>query len=428
MLAKPPLVQSFPRRTSTAAAGSALPVDPSRPRVAWLHSHFLMWAGGTKFVYEVARRLNRVAAVDMIVERAAPEIVDMFAKEGMRVLEIASRSSTSMLYWSSFPLHFANDVRRVRALRGDYSAFLASMFPMSAVAAAAGARPLTTYVLEPFAFFHDEDMIAGFPPVKRQLLQLLAKSLTWLDVWGVRASDQLLTINAGTAKWVHEIYARGADTTLLGVDTATFSPRPSRFAERWPGRRIIVHSTDFTPLKRTDAAIDAVAALRAELPSVLLLITCSHDDGKSIEALRETIRARGLSQHVEVLGRVSHDDLPHYYRRADVSLYTGVGKGASAASLFVLECMACGTPGVRTGFTEDEIAHGVSGFLYDPADHGALHAHLRTLLTDEPLRARFGAAARERVLAMYSWDRVAQRISSTLLPAKVDQTALGGTA
>jgi glycosyltransferase involved in cell wall biosynthesis len=369
--------------------------------------------------------VNRVAPVDLVVERSAPEITEMFAKEGMRVLEIASRSSTSMLYWSSFPVQFANDVRRVRALRSRYTAFLASMFPMSAVAALAGARPLTTYVMEPFAFFHDEEMIAGFPQGKRQLLQILAKTLSWLDVWGVRASDQLLTINAGTANWVERIYARDAATTLLGVDTATFSPRPSRFADRWQDRRIVIHSTDLTPLKRTDAAIEAIAALRAELPSILLLITCSHDDGKSIGALRDSIRARGLSEHVEVLGRVSHDDLPHYYRRADVSLYTGVGKGASAASLFVLECMACGTPGVRTNFTEDEIAHGVSGYLYDPDDTAALCRYLRALLTDDALRARFGAAARERVITTYSWDRVAQRFCTALLPARPEHPAPG---
>ncbi len=384
-------------------------------RVAWLHSHFLMWAGGTKFVFEVARRLNRTIPVDMIVERCAPEIAKMYADEGMRVIEISNRSSTSMLYWGLFPLQLAREVRRLRKLKANYSAFIASMFPMSAVAVAAGAHPLTTYLMEPFAFFHDEDMIAGFSPPRRQLLEVLARSYRWLDRWGVRHSEQVLTINSGTARWVQQIYGRQADTTLLGVDTQKFAPRPSRFAEQWEGRRIVVHSTDFTPLKRTSVAIDAVAALRADLPSVLLLITCSFDDAEKIAELRDSIRRRGLQDHVVVLGSVSHDDLPHYYARAHASLYTGIGKGASAASLFVLECMACGTPGIRTDFTEDEVAHGESGFLFAAQDEQALRNHLRTLLTDEPLRARFGVAARERVVATYSWDAVAERVTRRLL-------------
>jgi glycosyltransferase involved in cell wall biosynthesis len=384
------------------------------PRVGWLHSHLLMWAGGTKFVFEVARRVHRTVPVDMIVERAAPEIAAMFAAEGMRVIEIAARSSTSMFYWATFPLHLAEDVRRVRALKAGYTSFAASMFPMSPVALLAGARPLTTYVMEPFAFFHDEEMIAGFPAGKRLLLKALATSYKWLDVWSVKASDRVLTINAGVADWVRAIYGREADTSLLGVDTALFSPERTRFAERWPGRRVIIHSTDFTPLKRTGAAIDAVAALRAELPSVLLVITCSHDDTAKINALKAELARRGLSDHVEVLGRVSHDDLPHYYARADASLYTGVGKGASAASLFVLESMACATPGVRTHFTQDEVQHEVSGFLYDPNDEAALRGYLKRLLSDDALRARFGEAARQRVVESYSWDEVAERFLARL--------------
>jgi glycosyltransferase involved in cell wall biosynthesis len=393
------------------------------PRIAWLHSHLLMWAGGTKFVFEVARRVHRSVPVDMIVERAAPEIAAMFSEQGMRVIEIASRSSTSMAYWAAFPLQLAADVRRLRALKAGYTTFTASMFPMSSVALLAGARPLTTYVMEPFAFFHDEEMIAGFPLGKRLLLKGLSASYKWLDVWGVKASDRVLTINAGVAEWVHAIYGREAGTSLLGVDTALFSPERSRFAQRWPGRRVIIHSTDFTPLKRTNAAIDAVAALRGELPSVLLVITCSHDDRAKIDALKAELARRGLAEHVEVLGRVSHEDLPHYYARADASLYTGIGKGASAASLFVLECMACATPGVRTHFTQDEIQHEVSGFLYDPNDEAALQRDLKTLLSDDALRARFGEAARKHVVESYSWDEVAARFLACLLPEGIRSEA-----
>jgi glycosyltransferase involved in cell wall biosynthesis len=394
-------------------------------RLAWLHSHFLLWAGGTKFVFEVARRVHRHVPVDMIVERTSPELREMFAREGMEVIEIAKRSSTSMLYWATFPAQLAADVQRLRALRGRYDAFIASMFPMSAAAVLAGARPVTTYIMEPFAFFHDEDMIAGFPPVKRALLRGLAASTKWLDVWGVRSSDRLLTINAGVGRWVREVYGRDAGTSLLGVDTDTFAPRRTRFDQRWVGRRLVIHSTDFTPLKRTSAAIDAIARLKDELPSVLLLITCSHDDQRRIADLRAELRQRGLSEHVEVLGRVSHEDLPHYYARADASLYTGVGKGASAASLFVLECMACGTPGVRTHFTADEIEHDRSGFLFDPADDRALHDALRTLLTDDALRQRYGEAARRRVVESYSWDRVAERVLAAALPGAARAASAG---
>ena len=384
------------------------PPLPAQPRLAWLHSHFLMWLGGTKFVFEVARRVNRQVPVDIIVERADPKCSRCTRRRAW-----GDRDRLPLFDQHVVLGDLSSPGRRehakVRALKEQYSGFISSMFPMSTVAVLAGARPLTTYIMEPFAFFHDDEMIAGFPLAKRALLRGLAASYGWLDVWGTRASDELLTINAGTARWVKEIYGREAATSLLGVDTELFAPRVTRFDDQWQGRRIIIHSTDFTPLKRTSAAIDAIAALHKEMPDVLLLITCSHEEPKPMAALREDLQRRGLSDHVEVLGRVSHADLPHYYARADLSLYTGVGKGAAAASLFVLECMAAGTPGVRTNFTQDEMAHGESGFLYDPNDEGALLHALRTLLTDDALRARFGKAARDHVCASYQWDRVAQR-------------------
>jgi len=391
-----------------------MPPVASPPSAAWLHSHFLQWAGGTRFVYEVARRVHRRRPLDMIVERCAPAVRAMYDAEGMRVIEIADRSSTSMRYWAAFPLYLRRDARRLRGLAGDYSAFVSSMFPMNYLASISGVAHHLTYVMEPFAFFHDADMIAGFPPFRRLLLRLLASCYRRLDVRGVQDAGAIMTINDGTAAWVRSIYGRDSTTSLLGVDATVFAPRADAKSEalrrRYAGRKLVIHSTDFTPLKRTAAAIDAIASIREDVPAVKLLVTCSVENPAAIAALRQRVREHGLGDHVEFVGHLSHEDLPCYYALADVSLYTGIGRGASAASLFVLECMACGTPGVRTRFTEEEVEHGVSGFLFDPEDTAALRHLLTRILTDDGLRASFSHAARARILARYSWDAVAGRV------------------
>ena len=174
-------------------------------RVAWLHPHLLLWTGGTKFILEVARRIHRSIPVDMIVERCAPDIRELFEREGMRVLEINALSSTSKAYWALFPAFLARDTWALRKKRGEYSAFISSMFPMANAAKLAGAGPVLSYVFEPFAFFHDQDMIAGFPRVERQLLRGLAACYRGLDVAGIRGSDRVLTVNAVTAGWVRKV-------------------------------------------------------------------------------------------------------------------------------------------------------------------------------------------------------------------------------
>ncbi len=390
-------------------------------KIAWLHSHFLRWAGATKFVYEVARRIHHFTPVDMIVERCSPQVRAMYDAAGMEVIEINSRSSTSMLYWSLLPLYLRRDIRRVTELKGRYSAFVTSMFPMNYVAWKAGAHPQLNHVFEPFAFFHDEDMIRDFPFLKRPLLRLLAASYKRLDVQGVRASAAVTTLNEGKARWIRKIYGREPELTFLGVDTEPFSPKSNGLRSRYAGRKVVIHSTDFTPLKRTPEAVDAIDRIRHAVPAVKLLITCSFADPRGVKMLEREIRARRLGDHVEFVGFVPHDQLPDYYSLADVFLYTGIGRGAGATSLFVLECMACGTPGVRTNFTGDEIEHGVSGFLYDPDDRRSLDRHLLELLRQDALRERFGQAARRRVVERYSWDATAERLRKTLL-------SLGGTS
>jgi glycosyltransferase involved in cell wall biosynthesis len=288
------------------------------------------------------------------------------------------------------------------------------MFPMNHLASTCRVAPHLAYVMEPFAFFHDVDMIAGFPPIRRILLSLLASSYRHLDVRGVRDADAVMTINDGTVAWVRTVYDRESTTSLLGVDSTMFAPRDDAtmgaLRARYAGRRLVIHSTDFTPLKRTGAAIDAIASIRRDVPTVTLLVTSSVEDAAALAALRRRVTERGLTDHVEFLGHLAHETLPYYYALADVSLYTGIGRGASAASLFVLECMACGTPGVRTRFTEEEVEHGVSGFLFDPDDTEGLRRHLTRVLTDDGLRAAFSRAARARILGRFTWAAVADRL------------------
>ncbi len=380
-------------------------------KIAWLHSHLLLSLGAGKFVYEVVRRLVRSATVDVFVERASREHKDRYRAAGIKLREINTASSKSPWYWLAFPMYFSKDIRALSALRGRYDVFVSSFFPMNAAAHAAGLKPHLTYVFEPFAFFHDRDMIRGLPALKRLGCTVSGALYRNLDVQAVRAADSVLTINQGTARAVKNLYGRQARPTLLGVDTEAFSPRSStRLEARWRGRKLVIHSTDFTPLKRTRSALEAIARLRVRCPEILLLITQSLSDRKGEESLDRDIERLGLHNHAERLGVIPEDELALVMSQAHVCMYTGVGQGAGAASLFVLECMACGVPAVRTRFTDEEVEDGVSGFLVEPLDPAGLDARLAELLADDAKRKRFGKAARQRIVDLYRWDPVARRI------------------
>ena len=105
------------------------------------------------------------------------------------------------------------------------------------------------------------------------------------------------------------------------------------------------------------------------------------------------------------LGFVPADRLKRLYERAAVVACPSRREGFGVVCA---EAMAYGRPVVASavGGLRDLVVDGETGLLVPPGDVGALARALRGLLNDPPLRARLGAAARERAVRELSWDRV----------------------
>lgn len=376
--------------------------------IAWFHSHIQNWAGGTKFLFETVKRLNRKASVTLFVEAASPEILRMFEAENVRVVILTkTRSSKSKLYWLLFPHHLARETEWVRKNVAGFDVYVSSMFPMNVILMNAGKRPHICFCFEPFAFFHDRDMIQGFRSVNRAALKILARLHADKDIAATRSADEVLAIHDGIGKWISKIYGRQAVYTYLGVDTETFRHcEDNRLCKKFAGRTVIIHSTDYTPLKRTWFLIKAMAEIVKKAPEALLLVTHSQEDRSEQKTMKNFIRENGLENNVRLLGFVDYDDLPGYYSLARTAVYPGIGAGASACSLFVLECMACETPCVRTNTSTEETVDGQSGYLFEPDDEKAMQDAILKLLADEPLAHVMGKNARQAALKKYTWDSV----------------------
>jgi glycosyltransferase involved in cell wall biosynthesis len=102
------------------------------------------------------------------------------------------------------------------------------------------------------------------------------------------------------------------------------------------------------------------------------------------------------------LGFIPNAELGPYYERAAVVCCPSLREGFGVACL---EAMAHGRPVVAsaTGGLLDLVEDGVTGLLVQPGDTDALRAALERLLGDAGLRARWGAAGRERARARFSW-------------------------
>jgi phosphatidylinositol alpha-mannosyltransferase len=106
---------------------------------------------------------------------------------------------------------------------------------------------------------------------------------------------------------------------------------------------------------------------------------------------------------------VPNEDLPRYYRSADV--FCAPNTGHESLGLIILEAMAAGLPIVATriqGF-QDVLTEGVHGLMVPPRDSASMADSLRRLLGNAAMREEMGRAG-ARHAQDYSWQEVSGRV------------------
>ncbi|MEU3848279.1 glycosyltransferase [Streptomyces sp. NPDC029554] len=188
----------------------------------------------------------------------------------------------------------------------------------------------------------------------------------------------------------------------IGADTDLFSPDPS--VPVVPGRIVTTSSAD-VPLKGLVYLVEALAKVRAEHPGAHLVVVGKRPaEGPVAQAMERY----GLEGAVEFVKGISDAELVDLVRSAQVACVPSLYEGFS---LPAAEAMATGTPLLATtGGAIPEVAgrDGETCLAVPPGDSGALAAGLGRLLGDPDLRARLGAAGRERVLRHFTWARAAE--------------------
>lgn len=155
----------------------------------------------------------------------------------------------------------------------------------------------------------------------------------------------------------------------------------------------------------------AVPHLAQAVPDVQVAIAGARHTSIDDHALECALDQAGARARVRLLGHVPRERLPDWYCRAAVfalpSYYETFGISA-------IEAMACGLPVVATtaGGLPEVVEDGVTGLLTPPGDARALAEAITRLLRDPALRERMGRAGRERALAYFMADRVAERMTA----------------
>ena len=152
------------------------------------------------------------------------------------------------------------------------------------------------------------------------------------------------------------------------------------------GERLVVHVSNFRPVKRVEDVVHMFNKLRQEIPARLLMI----GDGPDRQRIETLCRQAESCHAIQFLGKMTRPE--EVVASCDLFALTSETESFGLAAL---EAMACSVPVVSTdggGLPEVNI-HGVSGLLSPVGDTAAMAANAKTILQDETTYQRYRTGA-----------------------------------
>ncbi len=164
----------------------------------------------------------------------------------------------------------------------------------------------------------------------------------------------------------------------------------TRFVGENRDAKIVMHISNFRPVKRIDAVMAVFDRIRRKVPAHLLLV----GDGPELGTAYRLAREFGMAPLVHALG--AQEEVVPLLSIADLFL---LPSSQESFGLAALEAMACEVPVVasRVGGIPEVIEHGISGFLHAPEAVDEMAESGVMLLTDAKLHRTVASRACARV-------------------------------
>jgi N-acetyl-alpha-D-glucosaminyl L-malate synthase BshA len=166
------------------------------------------------------------------------------------------------------------------------------------------------------------------------------------------------------------------------------------------GEKLLVHVSNFRPVKRPVDCVEILANVKKEFAKVRLVMV---GDGPELSAVRYRAEQLGVGGDTIFVGK-----------KANISDYLGISdifllpSELEAFGLAALEALACELPVIATriGGIPEVVSDRETGYLSDVGDTTKMSADTLRLLRDGDLRQSFGAKGRAQAIERYSTDKI----------------------
>jgi N-acetyl-alpha-D-glucosaminyl L-malate synthase BshA len=222
--------------------------------------------------------------------------------------------------------------------------------------------------------------------------------------FSMEASDALTTVSKYISERTRESFGIDKPIEIIPnfVDVTRFKPDQKgcdrdEFAE--PDEKIIMHMSNYRPVKNADDVIKIFEIINKRQPSRLILV----GDGPEAPNVLAMADSMGLKDRVTFLG--GQDMVESVLCKADLFL---LPSASEAFGLAALEAMACGVPvvGSIVGGLPELVTNGDVGYLEPIGDVGAMARRSLEILSDKEMHSKMSKRAREITVDKFTTEKI----------------------
>jgi len=242
-------------------------------------------------------------------------------------------------------------------------------------------------------------------------ITLVGQDRSYLPItrFGITQSDGVTAISSHLRDRTREAFAIDSEIEVIRnfVNCDVYVRRPEliesmrpRFA--LPDEKLLVHLSNFRPVKRILDVVETFARIAPVIPSRLLLI----GDGPDRSQAEYLAIRHGIQDRIHFLGK--QDNVNELLPLADLML---MPSEMESFGLAALEAMACGVPAIatRVGGVPELIEDGVNGRLFGVGDVESMAQAAITLLRNPKTLQTMARAARKTAQDHFCASRIIPR-------------------
>lgn len=187
-----------------------------------------------------------------------------------------------------------------------------------------------------------------------------------------------------------------------GVDLERFSPKGEKVQKYLKDdKKNLLFVGRLDRRKGLKYLVQGFAIIKSKFPNTRLIIVGKGPEKRKLKKLIKKLKL----EDVELTSLVSEEDLPKYYRTADIAIFPAIGD--ESLGIVLLEAIASGLPVIATDIAGYREVKG--SYFVPPKDANTLALETINLLENESLRQE---RAQESLKAAqeYSWEKIGGRI------------------